>query len=184
MDMAVQHSVQQISSMQAQAAKIPTEQVSPQDTAAFAAMTASPAQESTAAAGQNADMRALSPAQDSAAPPLSSAASADPAMEANITVRVTPPNASSASAVNPVESASPPDSAALSPGAKILQKLERLSTDMNAGQVQLLEQAGDSAAGRMCKLQFEVAQFSTNQAILGQTGSKSSQGVQTLLKGQ
>ncbi len=43
---------------------------------------------------------------------------------------------------------------------------------------------GDSEINKMYELQLQIGQLSTNQQVLGQVGSKTSQGIQTLLKGQ
>lgn len=67
----------------------------------------------------------------------------------------------------------------------LVQGLDYFSAEshkMHSEVVQSLANAGEM--GEMFKLQFQVANLTTTQTMVGQTGQKGSQGVQTLLKGQ
>lgn len=63
-----------------------------------------------------------------------------------------------------------------------IDTISATSTKMHADVVQSLSNSGEM--GDMFRLQFQVANLTTTQTIVGQTGQKGSQGVQTLLKGQ
>lgn len=70
-------------------------------------------------------------------------------------------------------------------GDRILSGLEGMSNDMQATRQKFVQDvSGNGKVSEMYKLQLEVAQMTTNQTIIGQAGSKTSQGIQTLLKGQ
>ncbi len=70
-------------------------------------------------------------------------------------------------------------------GDRILQGLESSQNNIqNARDKISTEIQGDGSISKMYELQLQVSQLATSQHIMGQVGSKSSQGIQTLLKGQ
>ncbi len=70
-------------------------------------------------------------------------------------------------------------------GDRILQGIEGAQKDLQAGREQLMSDLqGDGQISKMYELQLQVGQMATSQQVMGQVGSKTSQGVQTLLKGQ
>ncbi len=70
-------------------------------------------------------------------------------------------------------------------GDRILQGLENSQSNIQAARDKVAtEVQGDSSISKMYELQLQVSQLATNQQIIGQVGSKTSQGIQTLLKGQ
>ncbi len=85
-----------------------------------------------------------------------------------------------------------PDSSSVTPvkgevslGDRILQGLESIQNDAKVARDSVTTQIqGDSRVNQMLDLQLQVSQLTANQQILGQVGSKTNQGMQTLLKGQ
>jgi hypothetical protein len=70
-------------------------------------------------------------------------------------------------------------------GVNVLEGLDKMSADMRAAQQSMLEStSGMGAMGDLIRTQFEVAQLTTAQTMVGQVGQKTSQGTQQLLKGQ
>ncbi len=70
-------------------------------------------------------------------------------------------------------------------GDRILQGLENMQNDVKTTRESVTTQLqGDDKINQMLGLQLQVSQLTANQQILGQVGSKTNQGVQTLLKGQ
>ncbi len=70
-------------------------------------------------------------------------------------------------------------------GDRILQGLENSQNNIqNARDKISTEVQGDGSISKMYELQLQVSQLATSQHIMGQVGSKTSQGIQTLLKGQ
>lgn len=104
-------------------------------------------------------------------------AAAVSAASTQATASVSAPASVAASATT---SAAPPNM-----GDRILSGLEGMSNDMQATRQKFVQDvSGNGKVGEMYKLQLDVAQMTTNQTIIGQAGSKTSQGIQTLLKGQ
>lgn len=70
-------------------------------------------------------------------------------------------------------------------GSSPLAGLDKLSADMRATKTNIVQGAdGLGDMGNLLRLQFEVANLTTTQTMVGQVGQKSSQGTQQLLKGQ
>jgi hypothetical protein len=69
--------------------------------------------------------------------------------------------------------------------ANVLEGLDKMSADMRAAQQNIVEStSGMGDMGNLIRTQFEVAQLTTTQTMVGQVGQKTSQGTQQLLKGQ
>lgn len=67
----------------------------------------------------------------------------------------------------------------------LLRNIDGLSHDASRMHTEVMTSLGNAGEmGEMFRLQFQVANLTTTQTIVGQTGQKGSQGVQTLLKGQ
>jgi len=70
-------------------------------------------------------------------------------------------------------------------GNNVLEGLDKMSSDMRAAQKNIVDSTkGMGDMGDLIRTQFEVAQLTTTQTMVGQVGQKSSQGIQQLLKGQ
>ncbi len=66
-----------------------------------------------------------------------------------------------------------------------LEGLDKLSADMKTAKDNILQTtSGMGDMGDLLRMQFEVANLTTTQTMVGQVGQKSSQGTQQLLKGQ
>ncbi len=67
-----------------------------------------------------------------------------------------------------------------------MNKIDQMSTDMRTQQEGLFNSANaiEGSMGDLLKTQFQVAQLTMSQTMVGQVGSKTSQGTQQLLKGQ
>ena len=67
----------------------------------------------------------------------------------------------------------------------LMQEMDKISVDLQSTRDGLLKNAdGLGDMGNLIRLQFEVANLTTTQTMVGQVGQKSSQGTQQLLKGQ
>lgn len=67
----------------------------------------------------------------------------------------------------------------------MLGNLDKLSADMRAMQSDLQNAVGEMGEmGDLLRTQFQVAQLTMTQTMVGQVGQKTSQGTQQLLKGQ
>jgi hypothetical protein len=76
------------------------------------------------------------------------------------------------------------DGTGTQPG-KTMENIDKLSSDLRAARESVIggtEGLGDM--GQLLRLQFEVANLTTTQTMVGQVGQKTSQGTQQLLKGQ
>ncbi len=70
-------------------------------------------------------------------------------------------------------------------GNSVLDGLDSMSESMRAAQKSIVDSAsGLGEMGHLIRTQFEVAQLTTTQTLVGQAGQKTSQGAQQLLKGQ
>ncbi len=70
-------------------------------------------------------------------------------------------------------------------GDRILQGLENTQNDIQTAKDKMAtDLQGDNTINKMYELQLQVSQLATSQHVIGQVGSKTSQGIQTLLKGQ
>ncbi len=86
-------------------------------------------------------------------------------------------------AISEVQAQNPHTPTLKTPGDSILDSMQREMTDKS----QALEKSINSvqgSSGDMLRLQYEVAQLTMTQTVVGQVGSKTSQGLQQLLKGQ
>ena len=71
------------------------------------------------------------------------------------------------------------------PGSTFMDGIDKMSADMRAAQANILQStSGMGEMGDLIRTQFEVAQLTTTQTMVGQVGQKTSQGTQQLLKGQ
>lgn len=67
----------------------------------------------------------------------------------------------------------------------VVEGLDQLSSDLKAARTGIIEGAEHMGEiGALLRTQFEVAQLTTTQTMVGQVGQKTSQGTQQLLKGQ
>ena len=70
-------------------------------------------------------------------------------------------------------------------GNNVLEGIDKMSADMRAAQSGIMDAtSGMGEMGALLRTQFEVAQLTTTQTMVGQVGQKTSQGTQQLLKGQ
>ncbi len=70
-------------------------------------------------------------------------------------------------------------------GDRILQGLENTQNEIQTAKNNVAaDLQKDGNINEMYKLQLQVSHLATNQHVVGQVGSKTSQGIQTLLKGQ
>lgn len=121
---------------------------------------------------------------------LDSAARMDPADPPQVS---DPPEAPDPADVRHFESAldaepartPPPEAGSAGEPGRLLRGLDAFSEDtarLRASVESTVGRVGEM--GDLFRLQFEVATMTTTQTMVGQTGQKGSQGVQTLLKGQ
>lgn len=68
---------------------------------------------------------------------------------------------------------------------KVLDGLDKVSSDIRAMRTDMLADSGKLGdMGELIRVQFQVANLTMTQTMMGQAGQKSSQGMQQLLKGQ
>jgi hypothetical protein len=73
------------------------------------------------------------------------------------------------------------------PGAsnKVLDGLDKVSSDIRSMRTDMIADSGNLGdMGELIRVQFQVANLTMTQTMMGQAGQKSSQGMQQLLKGQ
>ncbi len=103
--------------------------------------------------------------------------------EVNNTQSVQPTNANEGAAQS--SDVKPATDSTQSLGDRILQGLEKTQNDIQGAKDKIVSDIdANSQIGQMYNLQLQVGQLATSQQVMGQVGSKTSQGIQTLLKGQ
>ncbi len=81
--------------------------------------------------------------------------------------------------------ATPPQGTEQTRPSEALEGLDKLSADLKTAQDNVIRTTSDMGdMGDLLRMQFEVANLTTTQTMVGQVGQKSSQGTQQLLKGQ
>lgn len=88
-------------------------------------------------------------------------------------------------ALNPAaEVPAPPGAVPVGENAP-LEGLDKLSADLRTARNSIVEGTQNMGeVGDLLRMQFEVANLTTTQTMVGQVGQKTSQGTQQLLKGQ
>ena len=85
----------------------------------------------------------------------------------------------------PPDAPMPPDAVEGTQGPGMLDNLDKISADMRSMQTGLESATGAMGeVGDLLRTQFQVAQLTMTQTMIGQVGQKTSQGTQQLLKGQ
>jgi hypothetical protein len=92
------------------------------------------------------------------------------------------PGSFGADAANRAQGAKPAEAAGRS---STLESLDKVSADFQSMRTDMLQNASHMGeVGNLIRAQFQVANITMTQTMMGQAGQKSSQGVQQLLKGQ